>query len=84
MDWTAGIDRHRDALKRVLAGLVGMAGLRRPPLSCRTSPPQGGRFAKRQPGQCCKRGQHALQRGAVSLDRSIPVHRRLRSRAAGL
>ena len=45
MDWTAGIDRHRDALKRVLAGLVGMAGLRRPPLSCRTSLPQGERSA---------------------------------------
>jgi hypothetical protein len=27
MDWTFAIDRHRDALKRVLAMLVGMAGL---------------------------------------------------------
>ena len=27
MDWTAVIDRHRDALRRVLAVLVGMAGL---------------------------------------------------------
>jgi hypothetical protein len=27
MDWTAAIERHREALKRIVAGLVAMAGL---------------------------------------------------------
>ena len=47
MDWQAAIDKHRDALRRVLAALVAMAGLGdgHPPLACRPSPPQGGSLA---------------------------------------
>ncbi|MEQ9018480.1 MAG: hypothetical protein RLO47_06005 [Nitratireductor sp.] len=47
MDWQAAIDKHRNALRRVLAALVAMAGLgdSHPPLACRPSPPQGERKA---------------------------------------
>lgn len=47
MDWQAAIDKHRDALRRVLSALVAMAGLGdgHPPLACRPSPPQGGSLA---------------------------------------
>jgi len=45
MDWDAAIEKNREALKRVLAMLVAMAGLEYPSLACRPSLPQGERTA---------------------------------------
>jgi hypothetical protein len=45
MDWNAAIEKNREALKRVLAMLIAMAGLEHPSLACRPSLPQGERSA---------------------------------------
>jgi len=48
MDWNAAIERNREALKRVLAALVAMAGL-----TLGESPPLRGR---------CPAGQRGVHR----------------------
>ena len=62
MDWTFAIERHREALKRVLAMLVGMAGLSSPLAGEDGSARRGEAEALAEPGEGCFSSAFTLPR----------------------